>query len=147
MHFTIKVWWLRPRKLAKKQGYMETKGQRVVLRGWDTGVSPVGALRVYPTATKVEALYRRGDGKQGTVVLSFRSKEAAMEVRGQQQVEGKMVWAEQVYNGRCRSDRHRWVRTWWREEEGLNELREEEMNREEEELRGDEEERAGRQRG
>lgn len=134
------------RRDAKKQGYMETKGQRVVLRGWDTGVSPVGALRVYPTAAKVEALYRRGDGKQGTVVLSFRSKEAAMAVRGQQQVEGKMVWAEQAYSGRCRSDRHRWVRTWWREEEGLDELREEEMIREEEELRGDEEERAGRQR-
>jgi len=109
------------RRHLKKQERMETKGQRVVLRGWDKGVSPAVALQVYPKAVKVEALYRRGDGKQGTVVLGFRSEQEAQAVRGGYRVRDMTVWAEQAYSARCRSDQHRWVRTWWRQARGQSE--------------------------
>ena len=104
-------------RFEKKKQYMECRQQRVVLRGWAGNVSPAQALQVFPTVDKVEAIYRRADGKQGTVVLGFRDREAATAVRGRQVVEGRAVWAEQAYSGRCRSDQHKLVRTWWRQPE------------------------------
>ena len=102
------------KRAQKKQSYMENKEQRVVLRGWGTGVNPAIALQVYPTASKVEALYRRTDGRQGTVILGFKDKEATLAVRGKHQVEGRTVWAEQAYSGRSRANQHMQVRVWWR---------------------------------
>ena len=52
----------------------------------------------------------------GTVVLGFSSEREAGAVRGRQRVCGQEVWAEQAYSARCRSDRFRFVKTWWRQE-------------------------------
>ena len=105
----------------KKERYMERRQQRVVLRGWGGKDSPALALQIFLEAYKVEALYKRKDGKQGTVVLGFRSEEAAKAVRGRHVVGGKVVWAEQAHSVRCRSDQYRWVRTWWRQAWGQGE--------------------------
>ena len=113
--------WYRPRewekeqmRQVKKKAYMETKEQRVVLRGWDHSVSPAKALRVFESANKVEALYGRQDGKQGTLILSFQDPGLAAGVRGEVQVGGMTVWAEQAYSARTKSDGYNKVRTWWR---------------------------------
>jgi hypothetical protein len=97
----------------KKMDNMECRQQRVVLRGWGCRVSPVKALE-HLGADKVEAMYRRSDGRQGTVVLGFKDEDAAKAVRGRQEACGMAIWAEQAYNGRSRSDKERLVRTWWK---------------------------------
>ena len=102
-------------RLVKKQEMAETRQQRVVLRGWDPRVCPGLALVDFPAAIKVEALCRREDGRTGTLVLGFSSETEAGAVRGRQRVCGQEVWAEQAYSARCRSDRFRAVRTWWRQ--------------------------------
>jgi hypothetical protein len=101
----------------KKTDNMECRQQRVVLRGWSCKVSPVLALAHFG-ADKVEAMYRRTDGRQGTVVLGFRDKSAAKAVRGRHVAKGMAVWAEQAYSGRCRSGKERLVRTWWKQSGG-----------------------------
>ena len=85
---------------------METRRQRVVLRGWDAELCPEVVLRVYPAASKVEALCRREDGRASTVVVGFKDEGDARLVRGRQEVWGRGVWAdsEEAYSARCRSD-------------------------------------------
>jgi hypothetical protein len=101
----------------KKTDNMECRQQRVVLRGWDCNVSPMLALRHFG-ADKVEAMYCREDGRQGTVVLGFKDESVAKAVRGRHVARGRAVWAEQAYSGRCRSGKERLVRTWWKQSGG-----------------------------
>ena len=98
----------------KRQRYTETRAQRVVLRGWDSKVCPVLALGLFKEASKVEALYRRSDGRQGTLVLGFADEGEARKARGRHTFGAVVVWAEQAYSGRSRGDEYRMVRTWWR---------------------------------
>jgi len=99
----------------KRRRYTETRGQRLVLRGWDSKVCPALALGWFEGACKVEALYRRSDGGQGTVVLGFEDEGKAKAIMsGRLKVHGMSLWAEHAYSGRCRSDEHKFVRTWWR---------------------------------
>lgn len=120
-------------RMVKKEWHVECRQQRVVLRGWAGDLSPAHALQVFPAADKVEAVYRREDGRQGTLVLGFRAREAAMAVRGRYVVKGREVWAEQAYSGRSRSDEHRLVRTWWRQR-GSTEATEQNHGNEQEEM-------------
>ncbi len=86
-----------------------------MLRGWDSKVCPALALGWFEGACKVEALYRRSDGGQGTVVLGFEDEGKAKAIMsGRLKVHGMSLWAEHAYSGRCRSDEHKFVRTWWR---------------------------------
>ena len=105
-------------KQKKRWEMSETREQRVVLRGWDCRVCPGQLLDAFAGLRKLEALCSREDGKTGTLVLGFGSEQDARAVRGRQRVCGQEVWAEQAYSARCRSDRYRFVRTWWRQEGG-----------------------------
>ncbi len=108
------------RRLAKRKLNMESRHQRVVLRGWDSTVNPAKALQYFKEAGKVEAIYGRASGKQGTLVLGFRGEDAAQAVRGRHMIGGRVVWAERAYSDRSRSNMWRVVRAWWRQhgEEG-----------------------------
>ena len=99
----------------KRELHLETKQQRVVIKGWDCGVSPVRVLEVFPAASKVEAAYRRSDGLQGTLVVCFRREADALAARGWHDTAGGVVRAVGAYSMRMVSCEQRVVRAWWRE--------------------------------
>ena len=70
--------WYRPegkqqarRKELKRKKHMEREDQRVVLRGWNHWLHPSRVFKEYVGAVKVEAVYRREDGRQGSVVVRW----------------------------------------------------------------------------
>ena len=105
----------------KRQRHMETREQRVVVQGWDCRVSPVGVFGVFGAASKVEACYRRSDGRQGTLVVCFRQEEDASAARGVYRTVGGQVEAVGSYSARMVSNGDRVVRAWWRRDEWVDE--------------------------
>ena len=103
------------RREAKRREHMEREDLRVVLRGWNHWVHPSRALGWYPGAMKVEALCRRNDGRQGTVILSFRTTEAANAALGCKRLDGSRVQAVRVYNSRTTPTEQCRVKTWWKD--------------------------------
>ena len=94
---------------------MEREDQRVVLRGWNHWVHPSRVFLEYASAVKVEAVYRRCDGRQGTVVVSFGSAEAAKAVVGCRRLMGSRVSAVRAYSSRTTPTEESRVKTWWRQ--------------------------------
>jgi hypothetical protein len=98
----------------KRKVHMEREDQRVVLRGWNHWVHPSRALDWYAGAMKVEAVCRRSDGRQGTVVLSFRTAGAAKAALGCKRLDGSRVHAVRAYSSRTTPTEQCRVKTWWR---------------------------------
>ena len=63
---------------------------------------------------KVEALCRRSDGRQGVVVASFRTAEAAKAALGRRRLMGSRVQAVRAYSSRMTPTEEYRVKTWWR---------------------------------
>lgn len=105
------------KRRAKRRYHMETESQRVVLRGWNHWVHPSRVFSEMASAEKVEAIYRRSDGRQGTVVVSFGTAEAAKAVieQGCRRVYGSRVSAVRAYSARVTPTEEHRVKTWWRQ--------------------------------
>ena len=93
---------------------MEREDQRVVLRGWNHWVHPSRALGEFTGAMKVEAVYRRSDGRQGTVIVSFGTASEAKAALGCRRLEGSRVSAVRAYSARTTPNEQCKVKTWWR---------------------------------
>ena len=88
------------RREEKRRKHMEREDQRVVLRGWNHWVHPSRALGEFTGAMKVEAVYRRSDGRQGTVIVSFGTASEAKAALGCTRLEGSRVSAVRAYSAR-----------------------------------------------
>jgi hypothetical protein len=113
-------WYTQEAKLAarersqKRQQHMEREDQRVVIRGWSGKLHPSLVMKAYEKAVKVEAYYDRQSGKQGTVIVSFGSAEAARAVLGRRRIDGVRVMAERAYSARSTPSQECKVKTWWK---------------------------------
>ena len=94
--------------------HLEKEDLRVVLRGWNHWVHPSRGFQEFSQAMKVEALYRRSDGRQGVVVVSFRTAEAAKAALGCRRLMGSRVQAVRAYSSRTTPTEEYRVKTWWR---------------------------------
>ena len=103
------------RREEKRRVHMEREDQRVVLRGWNHWVHPSRVFLEYAGAMKVEAVCRRSDGRQGTVVVSFGSAAAAKAVVGCRRLMGSRVSAVRAYSSRTTPTEQNRVKTWWRQ--------------------------------
>jgi hypothetical protein len=130
----VKSWWWRQRgKKEKRRWYrpdsklqagrrekqrrlhLEKEDLRVVLRGWNHWVHPSRSLQEFSKAMKVEALYRRSDGRQGVVVVSFRTAEAAKAALGCRRLLGSRLHAVRAYSSRTTPNEEYRVKTWWKQ--------------------------------
>ena len=102
------------RREDKRRVHMEREDQRVVVRGWNHWVHPSRALDWYAGAMKVEAVCRRSDGRQSTVIMSFGTASEAKAALGCRRLEGSRVSAERAYSARTTANEQCKVKTWWR---------------------------------
>ena len=58
------------RRKDKRRVHMEREDHRVVVRGWSHWVQPKQSIGLIG-AMKADVVYRRNDGRQGTVTVSF----------------------------------------------------------------------------
>ena len=82
---------------------METKPQRVVVKGWYCKVSPVRALELFAAISKVSRgslQNRRSNGLQRTLVVCFQREVDALAARGWYNTVGGVVCAVGAYNMR-----------------------------------------------
>ena len=93
---------------------MEREDQRVVLRGWNHWIHPRKAMGWYAGAMQAEAVYRRVDGRQCTVIVSFGTASEAKAALGCRRLEGSRVSAERAYSARTTANEQCKVKTWWR---------------------------------
>ena len=113
--------WYRPesklqavRREKQRRAHLEKEDLRVVLRGWNHWVHPSRGFQEFSQAMKVEALYRRSDGRQGVVVVSFKTAEAAKAALGCRRLMGSRVQAVRAYSSRMTPTEEYRVKTWWR---------------------------------
>jgi hypothetical protein len=83
------------------------------------GISKLGVFEVFGATSKVEACYRRSDGRQGTLVVCFRQEEDASAARGVHSTVGSQIEAVGSYSARMVSNGDRVVRAWWRRDDYL----------------------------
>jgi hypothetical protein len=117
--------WYRPesklqaeRREKQRRVHLEKEDLRVVLRGWNHWVHPSRSFQEFSQAMKVEAMYRRSDGRQGAVVVSFRTAEAARAVLGCRRLMGSRLQAVRAYSSRTTPTEECRVKTWWRDCKG-----------------------------
>ena len=113
--------WYRPesklqagRREKQRRLHLEKEDLRVVLRGWNHWVHPSRSFQEFSQAMKVEALYERSGGRQGVVVVSFRTAEAAKAALGCRRLMGSRVQAVRAYSSRMTPTEEYRVKTWWR---------------------------------
>ena len=102
------------RREQKRRHHLEREDQRLVIVGWDSKRHPSLLLQVLEKAMKVEAFYKRADGRQMTVIVSFSSRVAAEAVIGRRVVAGRRVKLERAYSSRSTPNQERRLKTWWR---------------------------------
>ena len=95
----------------RKMEKMELRELRALVKQWPGEQSPSHVLKMFPTASKVEARWTREGGKRGAIIVSFSEQELLQEAMSSGGRQG--VHLEQAYSLRTSSNHRYRVQTWY----------------------------------